>query len=147
MPTVSTRITSKPAASQTSIVSRVLRATPPSTPPVGDGRMKASAARLSPSMRVLSPRMLPRVRLLVGSMASTATRWPAAMRANPSASMSVLLPAPGTPVMPTRSAPPLWGSSRRKTSCAVSKWAGALLSIRVMARASTARSPASTPAA
>ncbi len=41
MPTVSTRITSKPAASQSSMVSRVLAATPPSVPAAGEGRMKA----------------------------------------------------------------------------------------------------------
>ena len=38
-PTVSTMITSKPAASHTSIASRVFSATPPSEPPEGDGRM------------------------------------------------------------------------------------------------------------
>ena len=38
-PTVSTKTTSKPAASQTMIVSRLFRATPHKTPPDGDGRM------------------------------------------------------------------------------------------------------------
>ena len=38
-PTVSTITTSKPAASQTSIASRVRCATPPSVPPEGVGRM------------------------------------------------------------------------------------------------------------
>ena len=42
-PTVSTMMTSKPAASQSSIASRVLSATPPSEPADGDGRMKASS--------------------------------------------------------------------------------------------------------
>ena len=51
-------------------------------------------------MRVLSPRMLPPVRFELGSMASTATRWPAAVRCVPRASMNVDLPTPGTPVMP-----------------------------------------------
>ena len=41
-PTVSTSTTSKPAASTTTIASRVARATPPSVPDVGDGRMNAS---------------------------------------------------------------------------------------------------------
>ena len=41
-PTVSTSTTSKPAASQSSIASRVRRATPPSVPPVGDGRTNAA---------------------------------------------------------------------------------------------------------
>ena len=38
-PTVSTRITSNPAASSNTMVSRVAFATPPSVPDVGDGRM------------------------------------------------------------------------------------------------------------
>ena len=38
--TVSTNILSKPAASQSTIVSRVLRATPPSEPAEGLGRIK-----------------------------------------------------------------------------------------------------------
>ena len=38
-PTVSTRITSNPAASSSTMVSRVALATPPSVPDVGDGRM------------------------------------------------------------------------------------------------------------
>ena len=40
-PTVSTRITSYPAASSNTMVSRVAFATPPSVPEVGDGRMNA----------------------------------------------------------------------------------------------------------
>ena len=62
-------------------------------------------------MRVLSPRIEPPVRPLDGSTASTATRWPAAVSMVPKASMKVLLPTPGTPVMPTRCAPPACGSS------------------------------------
>ena len=38
-PTVSTRITSNPAASNNTMVSRVVLATPPRVPDVGDGRM------------------------------------------------------------------------------------------------------------
>ncbi|COZ00584.1 Uncharacterised protein [Mycobacterium tuberculosis] len=38
-PTVSIRITSKPAASNSTTVSRVALVTPPSVPDVGDGRM------------------------------------------------------------------------------------------------------------
>ena len=41
-PTVSMKMTSKPAASHSTIVSRVLRATPPSDPAEGEGRMKTS---------------------------------------------------------------------------------------------------------
>ena len=39
MPTVSTSTTSKPAASASSMVSRVLAATPPSVPEAGEGRI------------------------------------------------------------------------------------------------------------
>ena len=43
---------------------------------VFEGRIKARRSLVSCSMRVLSPRMLPPVTLLLGSTASTATRWP-----------------------------------------------------------------------
>jgi hypothetical protein len=94
-PTVSTSTTSNPAASQTSIASRVRRATPPRVPPDGDGRMNACGARDSCSMRVLSPRIEPPPRVLDGSTASTATSCPASTRFRPSVSMNVDFPAPG----------------------------------------------------
>jgi hypothetical protein len=53
-------------------------------------------------MRVLSPKMLPFERSLEGSMASTASLFPLLIRCMPKASMEVLFPAPGTPVIPTR---------------------------------------------
>ena len=56
-------------------------------------------------MRVLSPRIEPPETLDDGSTASTATRWPCAIRYRPSASMKVLLPTPGTPLMPRRKRP------------------------------------------
>ena len=77
-PTVSTSTLRYPAASQSSMVSRVRRATPPNDPPEGDGRMNARSSLASVSMRVLSPRMLPRETWLDGSTARTATfslRW------------------------------------------------------------------------
>ena len=105
-PTVSTSTTSKPAASQTSIASRVRRATPPSVPPVGEGRMNASSRRgeLAPSgsCRRGSTR---RLRLLDGSTASTATRCPSSTTWRPSASMNVDLPAPGRAADPDPRAP------------------------------------------
>ena len=63
----------------------------------------------------------------------------------PSASIKVDLPAPGTPVIPTRVDLPVYGNNRWITCCAISKWAAALLSIKVMARDKTIRLPASTP--
>ena len=110
-PTVSTITTSKPAASHTSIASRVMCATPPSIPPDGEGRMKAFGSRDSRSIRVLSPRIEPPESALVGSTASTATRWPRPVRKRPSVSMNVDLPAPGAPLMPTRKLRPVCGSS------------------------------------
>ena len=112
-------ITSKPAASHSAIVSRVLRVTPPSVPDVGDGRMKADDSCASRFMRVLSPRIEPPVRFDVGSTASTATRWPAATRFMPNSSMVVDLPTPGTPVTPSRNAPPVAGSNACSSFCAV----------------------------
>ena len=62
-------------------------------------------------MRVLSPRIEPPVRLDEGSTASTATLWPLAVRVAPSASMVVDLPAPGAPVIPSRTAWPVNGNN------------------------------------
>ena len=62
-----------PAASQISMVSRVLAATPPSVPDAGDGRTKALSSTASRPIRVLSPRIEPPVRVDEGSTASTAT--------------------------------------------------------------------------
>ncbi len=54
--------------------SRVAFATPPSVPAEGEGRTKAAGSTARRSIRVLSPRMEPPVRLEDGSTASTATR-------------------------------------------------------------------------
>ena len=59
--------------------------------------------------------------------------------------MNVLLPAPGTPVIPMRRAFPVLGSNPCSTRCALSKSFGALLSIKVMALDRTTRSPLATP--
>src|SRR5439155_1145878 len=97
---------------------QVRRVTPPNEPADGLGRMNAPDAVASRGMRVLSPRMLPPESALDGSTASTATRFPSPIRWSPSASMNVLLPTPGTPLTPTRTAPPVCG--RRSPS---SRWA------------------------
>ena len=74
--------------------------------------MNARSSTASRSMRVLSPRMLPPEIGLDGSTLSTATFSPRSrIRCMPSASMKVLLPTPGTPVMPTRRDWPVCGSS------------------------------------
>ena len=59
--------------------------------------------------------------------------------------MNVLLPTPGTPVMPTRWAAPAWGNSLSSIAWACSRWAGLRLSTNVMARATTVRFPVRTP--
>ena len=141
-PTVSITITSNPAASHSSPASRVRRATPPSDPPEGEGRMKASGSRARRSMRVLSPMIEPPLRRLDGSTASTATRCPAAVSRVPSSSMNVDLPEPGVPLTPTRTALPVAGStssSRRPPRPAAS---GRVDSINVIERANARRSPA-----
>ena len=72
-PIVSTKIISNPAASQSSIVSLVFLVTPPNVPPDGDGLMKAFFWRESFSILVLSPSIEPLLRVLLGSIARTAT--------------------------------------------------------------------------
>src|SRR5262245_47622633 len=146
-PTVSTSTTSKPAASHSSSTSRVLRATPPSVPPVGDGRTNASGERVSSSMRVLSPRIEPPLRVLDGSTASTATRWPWSTTCRPNASMKVDFPAPGAPEMPMRIEPPVCGRTSARIASASARWSARVDSASVIARASDRRSPATTPSA
>ena len=119
-PMVSTNTTSNPAASTTMIDSRVALVTPPSTPALGDGRMNARSSAASRDMRVLSPRMLPPVRVDDGSTARTATRVPLAVSSLPRASMNVDFPAPGTPVTPMRWLPPARRSKRTSSSLAAS---------------------------
>ena len=84
------------------MVSRVLRATPPNEPADGDGRIKAKGLEDNCSILVLSPSMLPFERSLEGSIANTASFFPCVMRCIPKASINVLFPTPGTPVMPIR---------------------------------------------
>jgi len=80
-------------------------------PEAGDGRIKALSEAANRAIRVLSPRIEPPVRAEEGSTASTATLWPRSIRNIPSTSMVVDLPTPGEPVMPTRTALPVSGSS------------------------------------
>ncbi len=93
-----------------------MRATPPSDPAEGLGRMNALGCCESFSMRVLSPRIEPLVRSLEGSIASTASLPPSLSTCRPNTSILVLLPAPGTPVMPMRRELPEWGRHFSMTS-------------------------------
>ena len=60
--------------------------------------------------------------------------------------MNVDLPAPGTPVIPMRWAPPAFGSSRVSSSWAARWWSRRVDSTSVIARPSIVRSAARTPA-
>ena len=95
-------------------------------------------------MRVLSPKIEPRVFVEDGSMANTATLCPSFSSFIPRASIKVDLPTPGTPVMPTRRAFPEKGNKRTSSSCASTLCAGALDSSSVMAREMCVRLPART---
>jgi hypothetical protein len=108
-PTVSTITTSKPAASRISTASAVASARPPTWPRVAIERMKTSGSRKWSTRRMRSPSRAPRVNGLVGSTLTTATRWSRPRRCRTSALMSVLLPTPGAPVTPSRSAFPVSG--------------------------------------
>src|SRR6516162_2955267 len=129
------------------MVSRVLAATPPSVPEDGEGRMKAFGSLASRAMRVLSARIDPPVRREDGSTASTATLRAFVVNMLPSALISVDLPTPGAPVMPTRTALPVSGKSACINAAAEPRWSARLLSIKVMARESTMRSPPRSPRA
>ena len=125
-PTVSTSTTSKPAASHTSIASRVRRATPPSVPPDGDGRMNASrpARQLLHARLVAEDRTAARARS-TGRPRAPPPRCPASTRCRPSASMNVDFPAPGAPLMPTRVAAPVAGRSSSSSADRVVAMIGA----------------------
>src|SRR2546427_10456130 len=61
--------------------------------------------------------------------------------------MKVLLPTPGTPLTPTRTAPPVCGRSASSRRCVASSWSRRVLSTSVIALASARRLPARTWAA
>lgn len=74
-----------------------LRATPPSDPAEGEGRMKTLGLDEMLSMRVLSPRIEPPLRSELGSMASTASLCLSEVTILPTASMKVDFRLPGRP--------------------------------------------------
>src|SRR5690242_17739239 len=93
-------------------------------------------------MRMRSPNRAPPVKGLVGSTATTATRWPAARYAVTRRSTRVDLPAPGGPVMPIRRAWP----TNRWTSASSRSNPGRAFSTTEIARARAAVLPACRPA-
>ena len=71
--------------------------------------MKAFGSAASRAMRVLSPRIEPPLRVELGIDRQHRDLVALAVSREPSASMAVDLPTPGTPVIPTRTARPVWG--------------------------------------
>ena len=99
--------------------------------------MKALGSLQRVSIRVLSPRILPLLFSLLGSIARTASLCPFDVIKLPKASMNVLLPAPGTPVIPILiDFMPVFTACSWQAAiifCATSLCAGRLLSTNVMA--------------
>ncbi len=129
-PTVSSSTTGIPTADSTRTASGTATARPPRCPRVAIDRMNTPSSSAWLGMRTRSPRMAPPENGDDGSTARTATGWPppeAAVGAGPCAgaepgseptprprvramvmsrSVSVDLPAPGAPVIPTVYASP-----------------------------------------
>ena len=82
------------------MVSLLFRATPPSDVPEGEGRIKALSSFTKSSILVLSPKIEPLLKLLLGSTAKTAIFLPCDVKKVPKVSIKVLFPTPGTPVIP-----------------------------------------------
>src|ERR1017187_7053868 len=136
-PTVSMMTKSLPAQSMSRTRSAVARASPPTDPRVAMERMNMPGSAWCCCMRMRSPKIAPPVMRLVGSIARMATVFPWLRRAVASASTSVLLPAPGGPVIPTMRACPANSSNSRSVSSAC----GSRFSMPVAARASARASP------
>ena len=144
-PTVSSNIRSNPAASHSNIVSRDVRAIPPRFPDAGLGRINTRSCVAISGIRVLSPKILPRDRLLDGSTANTAIFSPRSSHRRPIASINVLFPTPGTPVIPILIDLPVCGINASSTARPNCLRSGFVLSTSVIARAKSVRFPASTP--
>ena len=78
-------------------------------------------------------------------MASTANLCPCAVSIPPNDSMKVLLPTPGTPVIPMRNELPECGRQRSIMVWAIAICVGFSLSIIVMARLRMVRLPSKIP--
>ena len=104
-PTVSTRMTSSPAAVRTLIACGAAAASPPSCPRLPIDLMNTPSSVACSCIRTRSPSSAPPVNGEDGSTASTATRFPRARNARTSALVTVDLPAPGAPVRPITRVP------------------------------------------
>src|SRR4051794_33448690 len=110
-PTVSTRTTSKPAASRTRSACGAAHANPPRWPREAIERMNTPVSVACSDIRTRSPRSAPPENGEDGSMASTPTRFPSRRSAVTSAEVVVDFPTPGGPVIPTTCALPQCGAS------------------------------------
>ena len=102
------------------ILSRVFCATPPKEFPEGEGLINAFLSVTNCSILVLSPKIEPLFTELLGSTASTATFLPCAVKCFPKASINVLFPTPGTPVIPILIELFAWGKQHSKILVAFS---------------------------
>ena len=109
VPTVSRSTRSNPAASSTVAALVLVAARPPACPRDAMLRMKTPSSVAYACIRTRSPRSAPPVIGDEGSTATTATVRPARRASAIRAATSVLLPAPGAPVIPTRCADPAPG--------------------------------------
>ena len=99
-PTVSSRTTSRPAASISSAACSAASLSPPSAPRLAIERMNTPGSRKWSVRRIRSPSRAPWVNGEEGSIDSTATVRSRARSSLVSAPSSVDLPAPGGPVKP-----------------------------------------------
>jgi len=89
--------------------------------------------------------MLPCEIVLLGSTARTATFLPNPVKCFPKASINVLFPTPGTPVIPIRTDLLACGKQAFITSLAFAKWFALVLSTKVIARLNAAIVPDKIP--
>src|SRR6478735_5185124 len=137
-PTVSTSTESHPAASSTRSACGVLQASPPRWPRAAIDRMYTPGSRVCSCMRTRSPSSAPPVNGDDGSTARTPTRLSCRRSSVTSALVSVDLPTPGAPVMPTTWACP--GCAAR--AAATSRSSGDSSSTSEISRATDRASPA-----
>ena len=132
-PTVSMRIRSVPNASRTSATSPVDSAKPPNEPRVAIERMNTPGSSATSSIRMRSPRSAPPVNGDVGSTAITPTESPAERYAAAMRAVSVLLPAPGGPVMPMRRPRPMRACRVASSASNPGRWFSTMDTMRARA--------------
>ena len=109
--------------------------------PEAEGLINAFLSFTKSSILVLSPKIEPLVNELLGSTANTATFLPKWVKCVPKASIKVLFPTPGTPVIPIRTDLLACGKHCLIIAFAFSKCCGFVLSTRVIALLNAVISP------